>query len=97
MATDDAAEFAYANARNVLLSNAAILDCYRTPAGDIDAVLGPAAKTCKELALREYGPRIPASELLNFSRDIGGCMRSIVLQAVNVSEKELLECSKRIR
>jgi hypothetical protein len=97
MATDEAADFVYANVNILLFSNPAILDCYRTAPEDVDKVFGSAGNRCKALALQEYGPRIDASALLDFSRDINGCVRSVVLKTVKVSEKQLLECSARIR
>jgi TPR repeat protein len=97
MATDEAADFVYANVNILLFSNPAILDCYRTAPEDVDKVFGSAGNRCKALALQEYGPRIDASQLLDFSHDINGCVRSVVLRTVQVSERQLLECSARIR
>jgi hypothetical protein len=97
MDTGDAADFGYLNLRNLLLSNSAFLECYRTTVEDIDTVFSPPARTCKEAALREYGPRITETELLEFSRDIGGCIRRSALDSLNISEKDLLECTRRVR
>jgi len=97
MATDEAADFVYANVNILLFSNPAILDCYRTAPEDVDKVFGSAGNRCKALALQEYGPRIDASQLLDFSRDINRCVRAVVLGTVKVTEKQLLECSARIR
>ena len=97
MATDQAADYAFSSFKTMLLSNVSILACYHIGPEDIDRLFGPAARTCKDSAVQEYGARIAGWELLDFSRRMGACIRPLVLLSVKISQRELLECSRRVR